>query len=181
MTEQDKDVNQDVTEQRLGTTERRQSVTEATLEKIGKSLFDSRRSNKDAPEPILWNGNPSVEMPTATTRTRTRAKFYSDTGDPVGTFPNGTLKLLQDWDFHWWTGGAYDSKKEAEDTTYTGAGNYLCAKLDLTGGSGYWSIARYMEDMTTDSDQETRYWCLGKIVDGVYVDWIADDLVIWMG
>ena len=67
MTEQDKDVNQDVTEQRLGTTERRQSVTEATLEKIGKSLFDSRRSNKDAPEPIRWNGNPSVEMPSNTT------------------------------------------------------------------------------------------------------------------
>jgi hypothetical protein len=106
--------------------------------------------------------------------------------DPdTGTY--GTITLLRDRHFHWWDGaaltdGAYDSKQEAEDTTYTGVGNYLCAKLDLTASYGYrWSIARSTTDMTTDSDQETRYWCLGKIVNGVYVDWIADDLVIWMG
>ena len=101
--------------------------------------------------------------------------------DPdTGTY--GTITLLRGRHCHWWTGDSYDSKQEAEDTTYTGEGNYLCAKLDLTASYGYrWSIARYTEDMTTDSDQETRYWCLGKIVNGVYVDWIADDLVIWMG
>ena len=101
--------------------------------------------------------------------------------DPdTGTY--GTITLLRGRHCHWWTGDSYDSHTFAEDTTYTGEGNYLCAKLDLTASYGdRWSIARYLEDMTTDSDQETRYWCLGKIVNGVYVDWIADDLVIWMG
>ena len=106
--------------------------------------------------------------------------------DPdTGTY--GTITLLRDRHCHWWDGaaltdGAYDSHTFWVGTTYTGVGNYLCAKLDLTGGYGYrWSIARYTEDMMTDNDQETRYWCLGKIVNGVYVDWIADDLVIWMG
>ena len=106
--------------------------------------------------------------------------------DPdTGTY--GTITLLRDRHCHWWDGakltdGEYDSHTFWVGTTYTGAGNYLCAKLDLTASYGYrWSIARSTTDMTTDSDQETRYWCLGKIVNGVYVDWIADDLVIWMG
>ena len=99
--------------------------------------------------------------------------------DPdTGTY--GTITLLRDRHCHWWAGDAYDSTIFWEGTTFTGVGNYLCAKLDLTA-SDRWNIARYIEDMTTDSDQETRYWCLGKIVTGIYVDWIADDLVIWMG
>lgn len=90
---------------------------------------------------------------------------------------NGTLTLAKPIYMAWWDGdegasGDYEELLVAADTAYTGSGNYLCVKLDLTQSYGNrWSVARYTTNKVSASDDDAKYWCLGKIVDDVFQEW----------